>query len=38
MGLPADKASAFYALTNSVPNEQVLTLGTGDLAQYAALD
>lgn len=38
MGLPADKASAFYALTNSVPNDQVLTLGTGDLARYAALN
>lgn len=38
MGLGPDKASAFYALTNSVPNDQVLTLGTADLAQYAALD
>ena len=34
----ADKAAAFYALTNSVPNEQVLTLGTDDLARYAALN
>lgn len=38
MGLGPDKASAFYALTNSVPNDQVLTLGTADLARYAALD
>lgn len=38
MGLGPDKASAFYALTNSVPNDQVLTLGTADLAQYAALN
>lgn len=38
MGLGPDKASAFYALTNSVPNDQILTLGTADLAQYAALD
>lgn len=38
MGLAADKAAAFYALTNSVPNEDVLMLGTGDLAQFAALN
>ncbi|MCX7284593.1 MAG: hypothetical protein NTX28_11220 [Novosphingobium sp.] len=38
MGLPADKAAAFYALTNSVPNNDVLMLGTGDLARFAALD
>ena len=38
MGLGPDKASAFYALTNSVPNDQILTLGTADLAQYAALN
>lgn len=38
MGLAADKAAAFYALTNSVPNEDVLTLGTADLARFAALN
>jgi len=38
MGLAADKAAAFYALTNSVPNEDVLMLGTADLARFAALD
>lgn len=38
MGLAADKAAAFYALTNSVPNEQVLTLGTDDLARFAVLN
>lgn len=38
MGLAADKAAAFYALTNSVPNERVLTLGTADLARFAALN
>lgn len=38
MGLAADKAAAFYALTNSVPNEDVLMLGADDLAQYATLN
>ncbi len=38
MGLPDDKAAAFYALTNSVPNEDVLMLGKADLARFAALD
>ncbi|MFN3470487.1 MAG: hypothetical protein ACK4Z7_12385 [Novosphingobium sp.] len=38
MGLPADKAAAFYALTNSVPHEEVLMLGKGDLARFAALN
>lgn len=38
MGLGSDKASAFYALTNSVPNDQVLKLGTADLARYASLN
>lgn len=38
MGLAADKAAAFYALTNSVPNEDVLMLGADDLARYAALN
>ena len=33
-----DKAAAFYALTNSVPNQTVLMLQTGDLAEFAALD
>lgn len=38
MGLAQDKAAAFYALTNSVPNEDVLMLGKADLARFAALD
>ncbi len=38
MGLPDDKAAAFYALTNSVPNRDVLMLGKADLARFAALD
>ncbi|WP_298283913.1 hypothetical protein [Novosphingobium sp.] len=38
MGLPADKAAAFYALTNSVPHEEVLMLGTGDLQKFAAVN
>lgn len=38
MGLPAEKAAAFYALTNSVPHDDVLMLGTGDLQKYAALN
>ncbi len=38
MGLSGDKAAAFYALTNSVPNEDVLMLGTADLARFAALE
>ncbi len=38
MGLAADKAAAFYALTNSVPHEEVLMLGTVDLQKFAALN
>ncbi|MDT0506667.1 hypothetical protein [Novosphingobium sp. MMS21-SN21R] len=38
MGLADDKAAAFYALTNSVPNEAVLMLGRADMARFAALD
>ncbi|MCW1382186.1 hypothetical protein OLX02_05070 [Novosphingobium sp. KCTC 2891] len=38
MGMPLPTARAFYALTNSVPNEQALWLHTGDIARYAALD
>lgn len=38
MGLAGDKAVAFYALTNSVPNDDVLMLGTADMARFAALD
>lgn len=38
MGLTDDKAAAFYALTNSVPNEDVLMLGRADLAKFAALN
>jgi len=38
MGLAADNAAAFYALTNSVPNDDVLMLGTAELAKFAALN
>lgn len=38
MGLAGEKAAAFYALTNSVPNDDVLMLGKADLARFAALD
>lgn len=38
MGLTAEQASAFYALTNSVPNDRVLWLHTADIARYAALN
>lgn len=37
MGLTGTNAAAFYALTNSVPNDDVLMLGTADLAKYGAL-
>jgi len=38
MGLTGENAAAFYALTNSVPHEDVLMLGRADLAKFAALD
>jgi hypothetical protein len=38
MGLTADKAAQFYALTNSVPNDRVLILHPVDVAHYAALN
>ena len=38
MGLAEGKAAAFYALTNSVPNDDVLMLATADMAQFAALN
>lgn len=38
MGLPPEKAGAFYALTNSVPNSRVLWLTTADIARYAAVE
>lgn len=37
MGVPADKARAFYALTNSVPFSGQLKLSRNDLAQYSLL-
>lgn len=37
MGVPADKARAFYALTNSVPFSGQLKLSRNDLAQYQLL-
>ncbi|WP_068070852.1 hypothetical protein [Novosphingobium lentum] len=38
MGLAPDRAAAFYALTNSVPNSRALWLHKEDVARYAALD
>lgn len=38
MGMSREEAVAFYALTNSVPNNQVLWLRTDDIARYARLD
>lgn len=38
MGLSADEAKGFYALTNSVPYSRVLWLHTADVARYAALN
>ncbi|OYW16257.1 MAG: hypothetical protein B7Z39_01910 [Novosphingobium sp. 12-64-8] len=38
MGMAPAQAVAFYALTNSVPNRQVLWLHTPDVARYAALE
>ncbi len=38
MGLSAKQAAAFYALTNSVANDQVLVLHTPDIANYVALE
>lgn len=38
MGLSPDNAAAFYALTNSVPNETALWLRPDDIARYAALN
>lgn len=38
MGLTADNASALYALTNSVPNQQMLWLHTGDIKRFVPLD
>lgn len=37
MGIPADKAKAFYALTNSVPFAEQLTLSRSDLARFQLL-
>jgi hypothetical protein len=38
MGLTAEKAAAFYALTNSVRNEDALWLKKADIAKFAAID
>ena len=38
MGLTAEKAAAFYALTNSVPNEAALWLKKADIAKFATVD
>jgi len=38
MGLTGENAAAFYALTNSVPHDDVLMLGRADLAKFAALE
>ncbi|MEP2100998.1 MAG: alpha/beta hydrolase [Parasphingorhabdus sp.] len=37
MGIPADKARAFYTLTNSVPFAEQLKLSRGDLARFQLL-
>ncbi|QTD54643.1 alpha/beta hydrolase [Parasphingorhabdus cellanae] len=37
MGIPADKAQAFYALTNSVPFAEQLKLSRNDLARFQLL-
>jgi len=37
MGVPADKAKAFYALTNSVPFSEQLKLSRNDLARFQLL-
>lgn len=37
MGIPADKARAFYALTNSVPFAQQLKLSRNDLVRFQLL-
>lgn len=38
MGLSPENAAAFYALTNSVPNDEALWLHTPDIARFASLD
>ena len=38
MGLTAEKAEAFYALTNSVPNEAALWLKKADIVKFASVD
>ena len=38
MGLTPENASAFYALTNSVPNQQMLWLHTGDIKRFVPVE
>jgi hypothetical protein len=38
MGMSADKAKAFYALTNSVPHDEALYLKPRDIAAFIPLD
>jgi ATP-dependent protease ClpP protease subunit len=38
IGMSEDKARAFYAMTNSVPNDDALYLKTRDIAAYIPLD
>jgi hypothetical protein len=38
MGMSADEASSFYAMTNSVPNEQALWLSAGDMRHWVRTD
>lgn len=38
MGMSADQARAFYAMTNSVPFESALWLGAADMGQWVPLD
>ena len=38
MGLAPENATGLYALTNPVPNEQVLWLKASDFKRFVALD
>lgn len=38
MGMPAEEAKAFYAMTNSVPFESAKWLGASDMAHWVKLD
>ena len=38
IGMSDERARAFYAMTNSVPNDDALYLKTPDIAAYIPLD